>query len=635
MGFLLLWLAPWSALAVCVELASGACEASRGRPVGRWCALFATAYGLLIVFNFLYEMNMGMGSSPNSRTVLNRRAHAHERRSSRIAGGPLSPERVSGASAPTQTEPAALRQIRESAHALLAQGKNDEAWDLLLAALDAVLAKNREQELLIRQLRRERIGRQSERRDPAQIQLLFDAMAALPGPAAVAVDPEAETREDAQLTREIEVAELSQPQAPARNRKEGGAWSARNVRREIHQVEPVAADLECPLCHGSKKRIGEDVTRRLEYVPGHFVEHEHRLGKYACPVCKEGVTTAPAPAQVLERSAVGASVLGQIVVGKFVDHTPLHRLHRMFGRLGVEIPVSTLSDWIAGTGKLIEPLVERLAQRVLQATIVRTDATGLLVLDPDSSENAVHGSVWCYVGDDRDVLFRYTPTGKGETGPWTFLAGRTGYIQADASNVFDRLFNGQVAHAVELGCWSHGRRKLVALEDTDCRVAYPLKLIARIYRVERLADARGLAPPERAMLRRQWDGPILEKLHRWFELTKASEPPSSELAKGVAYALNHWTALTRFLEDGRISPDNNLCEQQLRDIACGRKNYLFAGSHDAAGRAAGFYSLTRTCIQYKVPPLAYFTDVLAKLAAGWPTERLDELLPHCWRPSSK
>ena len=124
--------------------------------------------------------------------------------------------------------------------------------------------------------------------------------------------------------------------------------------------------------------------------------------------------------------------------------------------------------------------------------------------------------------------------------------------------------------------------------------------------------------------------PVLEKLTRWFVATQMSEPPSTDLAKAAAYALNHWGALTRFVEDGRVSLDNNLCEQQLRDIALGRKNYLFAGSHDAARRAAALYSLTRTCAQYGVPPLPYFTDVLAKLAAGWTQDRLDELLPHHW-----
>jgi hypothetical protein len=189
------------------------------------------------------------------------------------------------------------------------------------------------------------------------------------------------------------------------------------------------------------------------------------------------------------------------------------------------------------------------------------------------------GTMWAYVGDDRDVVFRYTPTGEGATGPWTFLAGRTGYVQADASNVFDRLFTGEVARAVELACWSHGRRRLVALEQTDCRVAYPLTLMARLYRIEHLADARGLTPEERVAIRHARAGPVLDQLHRWCVLTQTNEPPSTDLAKATAYLLNHWPALTRFLHDGRIDLDNNLTERQLRDIAVGRRNYLFAGSH--------------------------------------------------------
>jgi hypothetical protein len=247
-----------------------------------------------------------------------------------------------------------------------------------------------------------------------------------------------------------------------------------------------------------------------------------------------------------------------------------------------------------------------------------------------NTHNIQRGTVWCLIGDGRDVVFRYTPTGEGASGPWEFLAGREGYIQADASNVFDRLFNGQAASAVELGCWSHARRKLVALQETDCRVAYPLKLIARLYRIEHLADARGLAAEQRAELRQERSPPVLEALQRWLVITGHSEPPSSELAKAAAYALNHWQALTRFVADGRVRLDNNLCEQQLRDIALGRKNYLFAGSHAAARRAANLYSLTRTCAQWGVPPLAYFTEVLGRLAAGWPDAQIEELLPHRW-----
>jgi transposase len=525
---------------------------------------------------------------------------------------------------------AALRQLKESAQALLQEGKAEETWELLLSALEAVLARNADLELLVAKLRRVHLTPRSERIDPAQLALLFEALAGQ-ATAEAEMDPEAEAQADAQLDREIEDAEQTGPEtATTKTRGRGPGWKTRGVRQEVHRLEVPPAERTCAECGRAKKPIGDDVTRRLEWVPAHFVEHVYHLEKYACGYCKEGVATAPAPEHVLERSAATPSLLAHVVVSKYVDHTPLHRLHRIYDRCGAEIPVSTLSDWTAAVGDLVAPMVERLAERVRHAYIVRTDATGLMVLDPTSPENIQRGTMWGLIGDDRDVRFRYTPTGEGATGPWEFLAGRTGYIQADAANVFDRLFNGQAASAIELGCWAHARRKMVALQDMDCRVAYPLKLIARLYRIEHLADARALTPEARAKLRGERSPSVLEKLKRWFVATSQSEPPSSDLAKAAAYPLNHWEALTRFVKDGRVSLDNNLCEQQLRDIALGRKNYLFAGSHAAARRAANLYSLTRTCIQYGIPPLPYFTDVLGKLASGWAADRLDELLPHRW-----
>jgi transposase len=541
----------------------------------------------------------------------------------RPAHGPTSP----------RVDLGALQQMRESAQTLLGQGKVDESTELLLAALEALLVKNHELELLLAKLRRERIGRHAERLDPGQLALLFETLIAQGGELAPP-DPEAEAREDAELDREINDAEQARSatsEKPKSRKARRQAWQTREVERHVHEHQLPPEERACETCKEEMDDIGYDTTHRLEYVPGHFIDHEHHGHKYACRRCKDGVRTAPAPPQVLERSAADASVLAHVVVSKYADHTPLHRLHRIYARSGAEIPVSTLADWTAGVATLVEPLIDCLAERVLGAYVVRTDATGLKVLDPQSAEHIELGSIWAYIGDDRDVLFRYAPTGEGATGPWTFLKGRTGYIQADASNVFDRLFNGEVAHAIEVGCWSHGRRRLVAMRDTDCRVAYPLTLIARLYRVEHLADARGLAPDERLALRQARSTPIVDRVLRWAALTRKHEPPSSDLARAAGYLVNHHRALSRFLEDGRLAPDNNVCESQLRDIALGRKNFLFAGSHQAAARAASLYSLMRTCAQYGVPPLEYLTDVLRKIADGWSANRLEELLPHRWR----
>jgi transposase len=519
-------------------------------------------------------------------------------------------------------------QVREAAQARLSEGRQEEALDYFATALAAVLRKNTELEQLLSKLRRERLGTRSEKVSPAQLALLLEELEQLGrSEPQIVIDALAE----ADLDREIDQARATERAEGRGPRARGRSWTGRQLQREIHRLEVPAEERACTGCGRTKRWIGEDVTRTLEYVPAHFTEHEYRRGKYACGTCKAGVTTAQAPRKVMERSVADASVLAHVVVSKYADHTPLHRLRRIYGRSGVDLAVSTLADWVAGTAERLEPLAEVLGARVRQAYVVRTDATGLKVLDPKSPDNIERGTIWCYLGDERDVVFRYAPSGQGSSGPWSFLAGRRGYIQADAANVFDRLFNGQAASATEVGCWAHARRKFVALRDSDCRVAYPLQLIARLYRLEELADLRRLEPEERAQLRNERSRPVLERLKRWLILTAANEPPSSDLARGAAYSLNHWTALTRFLDDGRLAPDNNLCEQQLRDIALGRKNFLFAGSHDAARRTAVLYSLTRTCALHGVAPLPYLTDVLRKLAHRWPTDRLDELLPDRWQ----
>jgi transposase len=524
-----------------------------------------------------------------------------------------------------------LRQARETAEALLADGRSADAVDFVLTALAAVLRSTRALELLVARLRRG--GHRSERTDAEQLGFLLEQLAALTLPPTV--DPVAEARDDAALDQEIETAQARAKSAAA----EGHApspprrprdWVAPGAPRVQHQCTVAAEARTCATCGRPLSALGVDETYTLEYVPGHFEEHAYALEKLACGRCKDAVTTAAGPVKVLERSAAGASTLARIIVSKYADHLPLTRQHRIYARDGVTIPVSTLADWVAGVGELVAPLTDVLAARVRDAFLVGTDATGLRVLDPQSPAHIELGTIWCVVGDERDVIYHYAETGRGEDGPWRFLAGRRGYLQADAASVFDRLYNGKEASAIEVGCWAHARRKFIALQETDCRVSYPIMLMNRLYRIERLAEAKRLEASERVELRRERCPPVLDKLGYWLAATVNTEPPASELAKASRYVVNQWQALSRFLEDGRLTLDNNLCEQQLRAIALGRHNYLFAGSHAAAHRAARLYSLVRTCALHGVAPLTYLTDVLPKLASGAYAERLEDLLPDRW-----
>ena len=218
-------------------------------------------------------------------------------------------------------------------------------------------------------------------------------------------------------------------------------------------------------------------------------------------------------------------------------------------------------------------------------------------------------------------------TGDGASGPWRRLAGRTGYIQADAATVFDRLYNGKVAQATEVGCWAHARRKFFGLHETEPRAAKVIQLIGKMFKAERIADERAMTADKRLQLRRQRSRPVLSKLYNLLIDINGREPPQSALGKAAKYTINQRTALTRFLEDGRLPLTNNLDEIQIRTLAIGRKNYLFAGSNAGAERSAHIYSLLRTCALNGVEPFAYLRDVLMRLAGGWPQSRIDELLP--------
>ena len=536
----------------------------------------------------------------------------------------------------TKTPGPSLEEIRKAAEGLLTSESPTAAFDYLMSALSSVLQHNQQLEQLLAKLHRAQVGRSSERIDPRQLALLFEELyrqsaAQAESTPPTAADAKAVNGKESEINREVEDARQDELAERRKTRKKKGMRvKVRDARQVHHQHEVTEADRHCPGCGKPKKKIGEEVTRVLEFEPAHFVENIYHREKLACGNCKDEVTTAAGPNRVLARSDAGPGLLAHLVVSKFADHCPLHRLHRIHHRAGVHLPVSTASDWLAGVAEKLRPIVEHLAKGTNTAHVVGTDATGLRVLDPDAAANIVRGTIWCRVLDGLDVVFTYTPRGDGASGPWQFLAGRTGYVQADGASVFDRLFNGEVTSAIEVGCWSHARRKLEAMKDQDCRVAYPLRLIGMLFKLEELANLRHLDPEQRRQMRLERSAPILKSIEVWVSFVRENEPPSSNFAKAANYIHNQWAALKRFLDDGRLRIDNNVVEQQMRDVALGRKNFLFAGSHKAAERAAILYSLTRTCAVRRIPPQRYLTDVLTMLANGWPPERIDELTPARW-----
>jgi len=518
---------------------------------------------------------------------------------------------------------AQMERVREQLRALIAEGRADEAVEIAFTMLLELQDHNIRLVLELAKERRARSGRQTERIDPAQLLLMLDLM--VTSAADERADLAATTAEDATLDHERDELQAATP-SPTR-RRPVRRRPPRELPRDVIRHELAESERACGSCGEPMRAIGEDVSELRELVPAHFRVQEHHRVKYACGRCKDGVTTAPGPAKLIDKGLAGPGLLAHVAVSKYEDHIPLHRLSEMYARGGVELARSTLCGWVEAVAEEVRPVVERIWEKARASHTLQTDGSGLKVLDRDDPEGVRTGTMWCFVGDQQYVVFQYAPTGSGEDGPWKFLAGRDGYLQADAASVFDRLYNGARANATEVGCWAHARRKFHTLQDTDVRVAYPLKLISQLYRVEDLADRRGLDAEAREQLRGERASPILERLDRWLQRTLMSEPPASSLARACGHCLKQWVALTEFVHDGLLPLDNNLCERQIRSLALGRKNYLFAGSDAGAERAAILYSLLRTAALAGIDTYAYLIKLLERLAAGWSQRRIDELLP--------
>jgi transposase len=433
---------------------------------------------------------------------------------------------------------------------------------------------------------------------------------------------------------ELIVEDLETSQAQAAPIKAGVAEKTPPVRkplpehlpRETVTHEPASS---CPECGGAMKRIGEDVAEMLEYVPARFKVIRHVRPRLACACC-DRIVQAPAPSRPIDRGIPGPGLLAHVLVSKYADHLPLYRQAGIYAREGVELDRSTLADWVGSASKLLEPLVAAIKGHVLAGEKLHGDDTPVPVLQPGRGTTKT-GRLWTYVRDDRPagstipaaVWFQYSPDRKGER-PLGHLSRYAGILQADGYAGFERLY--KTLPITEAACWAHVRRKFYDLHQATASpvAAQALVRIGKLYEIER--EIRGRPPDERRQARQARAGPQLALLQTWFAETLSKTSAKSALAVAIRYALARWTALTRYVEDGRIEIDNNAAERALRDVALGRKNYLFAGSDAGGERAAAIYSLLGTAKLNGVDPELYLRHVLERIA-DHPINRVDELLP--------
>jgi transposase len=392
-------------------------------------------------------------------------------------------------------------------------------------------------------------------------------------------------------------------------------------RREII-IEPAEVTDGC-------KKIGEEITEELEYEPGKLFVNRYVRPKYVITENKS-IIIAPMMERPLPKAIVGPGLLAQIIIDKYVDHLPLYRQLERFKREGINIPYSTIGDWIKNGCSLIDPLYESLKKLIVQSNYLHADESPIKVLDKDKKGQTHRGYYWVYHNSiDGLVWFDYQE-GRGREGPVALLKDFKGYLQTDGYAVYD--FFKEEKDITVLHCMAHARRMFFEAKENDKPIAeYALEQIGLLYTIERKAKEQQLDQEQILQLRQTEALPVLESLGRWMKETYVKVLPKSAIGKALGYSIGRWPELMLYATDGKLNIDNNPVENSIRPVAIGRKNYLFAGSHEAAKRSAILYSLMGTCKLHGINPFIWLRDVLQRIATH-PINKIEELLPHNWKP---
>ena len=462
-------------------------------------------------------------------------------------------------------------------------------------------------------LKRWKFGRSSEQLNGVQISLIEETV-------------------DADIAAiEEELKELAPPaKADAgvpRQQPKRAALPAGLPRVDIHH-EPDATTCSCGC---QLKRIGEDVSEKLDYTPGVFTVEQHIRGKWACLHCQT-LIQAPVPAQIIDKGIPTAGLLAQVLVAKYSDHLPLYRQERIFGRAGVAIPRSTLAQWVGICGVQLQPLVDALKTEILSHSVLHADETPVAMLKPGNKKTH-RAYLWAYAPGSfeelKAVVYDFCESRAGEHAR-TFLGKWTGSLVCDDYSGYKAGF---VAGITEAGCMAHARRKFFDLHvAAKSQIAgQACAYISELYDIER--EIKTIKPDERLKIRQTRSRPLALKFHAWMLLQRQRITDGTTTAKALDYSLKRWTALTQFLDDAQVPIDNNAIENQIRPIAIGRNNWMFAGSLRAGQRAAAVMSLIQSAKLNGHDPYAYIKDVLTRLPTH-KNSQIAELLPHRWQPAS-
>ena len=477
----------------------------------------------------------------------------------------------------------------------------------------------------VRLLKNEIFGRKSEKRPfPDQQQrVLFN-------------EAECEDQQQAAYEQKTVVPEHTR-------RKRGRKPLPANLPRVdvVHDIDE--SEKTCP-CGCRLKRIGEDVCEKLDYVAAKLQVERHIRYKYACPECEgvedDGPTVkiASVPVQLLPKSMATAGLVAQIVTAKFEDALPLYRQEKIFARLGIDLPRATMAGWMIKVADRAGPLLDLLYRQIRCGPIVNIDETPVQVLKEPGRANTTKSYMWVFRGGDPDrpaLVYRYHPTRSGEV-PRDFLSGFTGYIQTDGYNGYEALGR---KNGIELvGCWAHARRKFdkvikaKANKQKQGAADEAMDFIGRLYKIEKQARKDELNADERRQYRQQEAKPVLDEFIKWLNAKAPATPPKGLLGQAIGYTLKFWDRLIKYVDDGRLQPDNNVAENAIRPFVVGRKNWLFSGHPRGAESSAALYSLIETSKANGIKPYEYLRHLFDRLPFCETEADYQALLPNIVDP---
>ena len=528
-----------------------------------------------------------------------------------------------------------LKHIEQQASDLEAKQKLLERKDRDIAWRDAKIEKITFE---LTRLKRWKFGAKSEAMTADQRQMFQDTL----------LEDEADLEAQLAALQAALPKTADKPKAPPRRPRRQALPD--HLRRVEHHHEP--EDTTCTTAHCGRPmtRIGEDISERLDIVPAEFFVHRHIYGKWTCRCCQrqgiERLVQEPADPQIIDGGIAASGLVAHTLISRFVDHLPYYRQETINARSGVHTPRSTLARSAGNAGAAMYPLFVAHKRFVLGCPVLHADETPVSLLDPGAGKTK-RAYIWAYargeLDDRRGVIYEFC-LGRGSQYPVAFLGGKglpcpeppwNGTLITDQYAGYNAVLDAKVYPQRNSAlCAAHARRYFEELSRgghaASMVATQALQRWARIYQAE--AAFAEMDHDNRRRARQQLSKPLWDEFEVWLKLQRTQVLDGSKIAEAVDYSLNAWKALTRHIDDGAVAVDNNLIERQIKPWKLGAKNWLFVGSELAGQRAAVVMSLVQSAKLNGQDPWAYLRDVLARIHSH-PSHRLDELLPHRWRPN--